>query len=94
MNNKANIDFNSIAGVSLALAAIMGGQLLEGGHLGALVQFAAFFIVVGGTVGAVLLQSPVKVLMNGVKMSKWIFFPPKRTSQVLIRQMVGWSYLA
>ncbi|PTN12346.1 flagellar motor protein [Nitrosomonas aestuarii] len=94
MSDRAKIDFNSIAGVSLALAAIMGGQLLEGGHLGALIQFAAFFIVVGGTVGAVLLQSPVKILMNGVKMSKWIIFPPEKASQVLIRQLVGWSYLA
>ena len=94
MSNKAKIDFSSIAGIVLALAAVMGGQMLEGGHLGALLQFAAFFIVMGGTVGAVLLQSPVKVLINGVKMLKWILFPPKRPTQVLIKQLVGWSYLS
>lgn len=94
MKNKARIDFNSIVGIVLALAAIMGGQMLEGGHIGALLQAAAFLIVMGGTVGAVLLQSPVKVLINGVKMSKWVFVPPKKPSQILIKQVVGWSYLS
>jgi len=94
MSNKAKIDFNSVAGIILALAAIIGGQVLEGGHINALIQFAAFFIVVGGTLGAVLLQSPVKILMNGIKMSKWVFFPPKRPTQILIRQLVDWSYLS
>lgn len=94
MNDKARIDFSSIAGIIFALAAIMGGQILEGGHIGALMQLAAFIIVMGGTVGAVLLQSPVKILMNGMKMSKWVFFPPKRYSQILIKQLVNWSYLS
>ena len=94
MGNKGKVDLNSVAGIFLALAAILGGQMLEGGHVSALMQFAAFFIVMGGTMGAVLLQSPVRILVNGVKMSKWVFYPPKKHSQLLIKQLVSWSYLA
>ncbi len=53
----------------LAVVAIVVGQVLEGGPLGSLVQLAAFVIVFGGTLGAVLLQSSVKVFVSGVKLS-------------------------
>lgn len=74
MNKKSKMDLNSVIGILLAFVAIIGGQILEGGHVGSLLQVAAFLIVMGGTVGAVLLQSPVKVFLNGVKMSAWVFF--------------------
>ena len=69
MNKKSKMDLNSVIGILLAFVAIIGGQILEGGHVGSLLQVAAFLIVMGGTVGAVLLQSPVKIFLNGVKMS-------------------------
>jgi chemotaxis protein MotA len=94
MIGKTKIDISSILGIAVALVAIMGGQMLEGGHIGALIQFAAFVIVVGGTVGAVLLQSPVRTLISGIKMSKWVFYPPVKPYQILIRQLVSWSYLS
>lgn len=94
MIGKTKIDISSVLGIVVAFVAIMGGQMLEGGHVGALMQFAAFVIVVGGTVGAVLLQSPVKILINGVKMSKWVFYPPASPYQILIKQLVNWSYLS
>jgi len=51
------MDRISLAGLLVGLLAIIGGQLLEGGHLGSLTQPAALVIVVGGTLGAVMLQS-------------------------------------
>jgi len=94
MIGKTRIDISSVLGIAVAFVAIMGGQMLEGGHIGALMQFAAFVIVAGGTVGAVLLQSPVKILINGIKISKWVFYPPVRPYQILIKQLVGWAYLS
>ena len=64
------MDKISIAGLFLGLAAIVAGQVLEGGHVGSLVQPTAFLIVIGGTLGAVMLQSPVPVFINGLKMVK------------------------
>ena len=57
-----------VAGLRLGRAAIIGGQVLEGGHLDSLLQPTAFFIVVGGTLGAVMLQSPLSVFRQGMKM--------------------------
>lgn len=81
------MDINSVIGILLALAAIIGGQVLEGGHVGSLLQLTAFVIVCGGTVGAVMLQSPVKVFVNGVRMVRWVFVPPKLTPRILAEQI-------
>ena len=48
MNKKAKMDFNSVGGIALAFIAIIGGQILEGGHVGSLLQLAAFLVVMGG----------------------------------------------
>src|SRR5690606_26015888 len=53
------MDKLSIIGLAVAIGAIIGGQILEGGTVGSLLQFAAFMIVMGGTLGAVMLQSPL-----------------------------------
>lgn len=94
MNKKSKMDLNSVSGIALAFVAVIGGQILEGGHVGSLLQLAAFFIVMGGTTGAVLLQSPVKIFVNGIKMSAWVFYPPDNSPQNLIKQIVTWSHIA
>ena len=57
------MDWGSLAGVVLALAGVLVAHLLDGGHLGSLVQPAAFVVVVIGTIGAVLLQNRVQVFV-------------------------------
>lgn len=94
MIKKSKMDMNSVSGILLAFVAIIGGQILEGGHIGSLLQVAAFLIVMGGTVGAVLLQSPVKIFINGIKMSRWVFFPPDHSPQTLIKQIISWSHIS
>ena len=94
MNKKNKMDLNSVAGIFLAFAAIAGGQILEGGHIGSLLQLAAFLVVMGGTVGAVLLQSPVKVFVSGIKMGAWVFYPPDHSPQNLIKQIAGWAHIS
>lgn len=94
MKETSRIDLNSVAGIFLAISAIIAGQMLEGGHVGSLLQAAAFVIVVGGTLGAVLLQSSVKIFISGMKMGAWIFYPPIFSSQKIISQIVHWSHVA
>ena len=50
------VDKLSVFGLLIGLLALVGGQILEGGHIGSLVQPTAMLIVVGGTLGAVMLQ--------------------------------------
>lgn len=88
------MDKISLLGLVLGLAAIVLGQYFEGGHLGSLVQPTAFFIVIGGTLGAVMLQSPFAVFMQGMRMGRWVFVPPDAAPQALIERVVVWSQIA
>lgn len=88
------MDWASLAGLALALAGILSGRLLEGGHFGSLVQPAAFAVVVVGTCGAVLLQSGMPSVVRGVKMARWIFRPPQDTLQVNSIDIQTWSATA
>lgn len=78
----------------LAVIAIIAGQMLEGGHIGSLIQVAAFVIVAGGTLGAVLLQSSAKIFVSGMKMIAWVFYPPSFSSEKTISQIVHWAQIS
>jgi chemotaxis protein MotA len=88
------LDKISIAGIAIGAIAIFGGQLLEGGHLASLVQPTALLIVLGGTLGAVLLQSPFHVFKRGVQMAKWIWIAPVNDQKKLVDQIMLWSQLS
>jgi chemotaxis protein MotA len=88
------MDKLSLFGILVAFSGIIGGQMLEGGAVSVLLQAAAFFIVFGGTLGAVMLQHPGKVFISGIKMGSWAFFTPKIDLLGLSRQMTAWSSLA
>jgi chemotaxis protein MotA len=88
------VDYSSLIGIALALAGIIGGQLLEGGTVGSLLQSAAFLIVLGGTAGAVMVQSTARVFVRGVGMAKWVVLPPDHAPQRMIADIVHWSQSA
>jgi chemotaxis protein MotA len=88
------MDKISLLGLLLGLMAIVVGQVLEGGHISSLVQPTAFFIVIGGTLGAVMLQSSPRTFVLGMRMGRWVFSPPRLRPAELIRQIVQWSHIA
>jgi chemotaxis protein MotA len=88
------VDRISLVGLLLGLAAIVGGQLLEGGHVASLLQPTAFVIVIGGTLGAVMLQSPLPVFMAGMRMGRWVFVSPPHAPRELIARVTRWSHTA
>jgi signal transduction histidine kinase len=59
------MDKLTLAGIVLAAAAILGGQVLEGGSHGSLVQLAAFLIVIGGTLAAVVFGALTNATLAG-----------------------------
>jgi len=88
------MDKISILGLLLGIVAIVGGQILEGGHVGSLSQPTALLIVLGGTMGAVMLQSPYATFVRGVKMVRWVWYPPIVDYQQLIKQVASWSQVS
>lgn len=67
----------SLIGLIIALCCIIGGNLLEGGHPGALLNFPAFLIVVGSTIGAALTQFPFSAPIGVMKRFMWLIVPLK-----------------
>jgi chemotaxis protein MotA len=88
------MDKISIVGLLLGLVAIIGGQVLEGGHVSSLAQPTALLIVFGGTMGAVMLQSPYATFVRGVRMVRWVLYPPVVDFQQMIKQVTVWSQVS
>src|SRR3990172_7077579 len=88
------MDLLSIAGVVIAFGAILLGQYLEGGHLSSLINGPAILIVGGGTLGAVMLQSPMPVFMRGIRMLAWLLKPPLPPVVETVEQIVAWCQIA
>lgn len=88
------MDWGSLSGLIIALAAVVIGQKLEGGHLASLVQPAAFAIVMFGTVGAVLLQSGGRNFWRGIKLARHVFIPPDDNHQETARSINTWAAVA
>jgi chemotaxis protein MotA len=61
------VDPSPLLAVILGFASILVGNLIEGGHIGSLLQGTAFMIVVGGSVGAAWLGATNEELKTLVK---------------------------
>jgi chemotaxis protein MotA len=88
------VDKISVLGLVFGILAIVLGQVFEGGSINSLVQPTAFFIVIGGTLGAVMLQSSPKTFILGTRMVRWVLSPPQLRPIDLVRQIVQWSHVA
>ncbi len=88
------MDVLTIIGLIIGFGAIIVGNILEGGHTSSLVQLTALLIVSGGTVGAVMVQTPVPVFVRSLKMVGWVLFPPKVEQRQAIEKIISWSNIA
>ncbi|MGR8918595.1 MAG: flagellar motor protein [Gammaproteobacteria bacterium] len=87
-------DVLSVTGIALAICAVLLGQHLEGGQLATLVNGPAILIVVGGSIGATMLQSPWPVFLRGMAMLRWVLRPPPFQPERLMGEILGWAKLA
>ncbi len=88
------IDLLSIFGLILGIGSILMGQFLDGGHVSTLINGPAALIVIGGTLCAVMLQSPANVFFRGLKLFSWIFVPPRFHNEETIAHIIEWSNIA
>jgi chemotaxis protein MotA len=85
------MDTGSLGGILLALAGILAGLLLEGGHFGQLLQPTAAMIVFGGTLGAVMLQFPLPTVLAAARRLARLFFHRTDQGDALLRQIVTFA---
>lgn len=88
------MDILSLIGLVLAFGAILGGMVLDGGHISSIMNATAALIVMGGTFGAAMLQTPLPVFIHAFKIAKWVFTPPKLAPREAIEKIVNWSNIA
>src|ERR1700744_245877 len=85
------MDAGSLAGIFLAVAGILAGLLLEGGHIGQVLQPTAAMIVFGGTIGAVMLQFPLTTVSTAAGRLVRVFFDRADTGDASVKQLVGFA---
>jgi chemotaxis protein MotA len=88
------VDFLSFIGIVIAFLAVLGGNWLEGGHIDSLANGPAMVIVIGGTIGAILLQTPVPVFWHALRQSGRVFLPARLDLRTTIEKLVAWSNIA
>jgi chemotaxis protein MotA len=85
------MDKASVGGVSLAVIGIVAGLLLEGGHLGQILQPTAAMIVFGGTMGAVLLQFPLSTVVAAFRGLGGVFTGPTKHNEQMIGLLISFA---
>jgi chemotaxis protein MotA len=82
------MDTSSVLGILLALAGILAGLLMEGGHIGQILQPTAALIVLGGTAGAVMLQYPLAVVRAACMKLIRVFSHRGNDSEATVKQLI------
>jgi chemotaxis protein MotA len=85
------MDKSSIAGVLLAVFGIVAGLLMEGGNLTQILQPTAALIVLGGTLGAVLLQFPLPTVFAAFSSMGHLFIAPKSRHDQIMQLLVAFA---
>jgi chemotaxis protein MotA len=84
-------DLATIGGLVLAFAAVVGGLILEGGSLKDISQVTAAFIVLGGTVGAVMVTTPASVLIGAVRKLPQVFIDNSQSMETVLEEIIQYA---
>ena len=85
------MDKSSFGGLILAVGGILLGMTLEGGKIAQIMQPTAAIMVLGGTIGAIMLQFPLTVVLQAFGRLGSVFFVKGTDPSVQIGQMVGFA---
>ena len=84
-------DIATLGGLLLAAGGILGGLLIEGGKLTDITQVTALMIVLGGTIGAVMVTTPLKTLIRAAKYLGTVFFEKGEEPQQVIEEIISYA---
>ena len=84
-------DLATFAGLLLAGGGILGGLLLEGGKIQDVTQMTAAMIVLGGTLGAVMVTTPMPVLFSALKQLRTVFFERAQAPDAAIEEIITYA---
>lgn len=88
------MDLGTIIGLLVGLGMILGGDMIEGGKMSQIAQPTAAMIVIGGTIGATMIQFPLATFLRAVKSVASVFKQPTNPAGKLIDEIVGYATTA
>ncbi len=88
------MDKSTIFGILIALGGIGAGLFLEGGKIAQVFQPTAAMIVFGGTLGAVMVQFPLPLVIEAFKRVAHVFFDKDEDPQKLVSELVVYAQRA
>ncbi len=91
---RARPDIATLAGLLLAVGGISAGLVLEGGKLRDIAQVTAALIVFGGTLGAVMITTPLPVLLRAARQLRHVFLTTAESPAGRIEEIIGFAILA
>jgi chemotaxis protein MotA len=87
----SKIDLATVGGLVLALGGIILGLTLEGGSLKEILQPTAAMIVFGGTIGAVMITTPLAVLGRAGRSLVSIFVEKTQSPMAAIEEIIAYA---
>jgi chemotaxis protein MotA len=91
---KMNVDKSTVGGIVLAVTGIGVGLVLDGGKLAQVMQPTAALIVIGGTIGAVMVQFPLGIVLQAFGQLRYVFFNAEPESDSLVQNLLRYALKA
>ena len=95
---KARVEFaldkSTFTGILVALGGLGLGLVLEGGKIAQVLQPTAALIVFGGTLGAVLIQFPLPIVLQAISQLKDVFLHREAEPDSLVKNLLRYAYKA
>lgn len=88
---SAKLDLATLGGLVLAFGGLLGGLILENGKVQDVSQVTAALIVLGGTLGAVMVTTPLPVLLRAAGKLAEVFLDRSQPAGALIDEMIGYA---
>ncbi len=85
------MDLLTLFGALFGVTAIVAGFSLEGGHFTSLFQTEAFVIVLGGTLGAVMIQNTWARFYDGIKQLRFAFVKARQVDRDSLAVLLEWG---
>lgn len=92
--NVSRPDIATFGGLILAFGGIVGGLLMEGGKIKDVSQITAALIVLGGTCGAVMVSTPMHVLLGAAHRLVHVILDKTEPPDAVIEELIGYAAAA
>jgi chemotaxis protein MotA len=84
-------DIATLGGLVLAIGGIAAGLIMEGGKVQDVAQVTSAMIVLGGTIGAVMITTPLSVLIRAAKQLGSVFMPKSDSISEKVDEIIDFA---